>query len=114
MTSASIREKAERLEPIIHERFPGDWTPPADNLIPDDVRVAPDLELRMVIHPQPEEMKEIVEVDLPICLGISGKRQILSSLLSCDALLQSAFVRFAAQTGEAQPPPWSTPLRPPG
>ena len=54
--------------------------------------VAANLQLSMGVHPQGEEMQEIVEVDFPVGLGVGGQRQILPSLLSGNAGFESFLV----------------------
>ena len=54
----------------------------------------------LFVDPQPEEVEQVVEVDLPVRLGVGGQRQVLARLLArgIESLLHALLdgeVRFA-------------------
>jgi hypothetical protein len=67
---------------VVKERFPDDWHPFRDDFLPDDDRVRANFLLCMCIHSQMEEMEQIVEINLPVRLGIRREWKILARLLA--------------------------------
>ena len=53
--------------------------------------------LRVIVHPQLQEVQEVVEIDFPVRLGVRGERQILPRLLARDARGEPRFVRVPRQ-----------------
>ncbi len=58
------------MKAVVLEGFPGNRAPAAENLLANDGGIAADLPLGVGIHSQGQEMQQIVEVDLPVGLGI--------------------------------------------
>ena len=77
--------QVHRVLSVVKERFPDDWHPFRDDVLPDDERVGANFLLGMCIHSQMEEVEQIVEINLPVCLGIRRKREILPRLLTRHA-----------------------------
>lgn len=81
-----------RFEAVINERLPDERKERPDDLLGDRRGVVADLELGVGVHPQGEEVEEIVEIDLPVGLGVGRERKILTSLLTGDARLEPLLV----------------------
>ena len=70
---------------VVPEGFPDDWHPFRDDFLPDEDRVRANFLLGMCIHAQMEEVEQIVQINLPVRLGIRRERQILARLLARHA-----------------------------
>jgi len=70
----------EGLHAVIEKGFPAERKELAYDLLADRLGIAANLQLGMRIHPQGKEVEEIVEVDLPVGLGVGRQRQILPRL----------------------------------
>src|SRR5271154_2808643 len=62
--------KGNRLKPVLFEGFVGCWYPPAHD-VQDDIRIGPNLILSVRIGTKPQKVHKIVEVNLPVPLGVS-------------------------------------------
>jgi len=70
---------------VVKEGFPDDWHPFRDDFLPDDYRVRANFPLCMFIHSQMKKVEKIVEINLPVRLGIRREREILPRLLARNA-----------------------------
>ena len=61
-------------------------------------------ELGVIVHPQAQEVQQVVQVDLPVRLGVGGKRQILAGLFAGDAGFQPLLIDLVGRAS-------GTPLR---
>src|SRR4029453_3987848 len=69
--------KLHGVPSVVLEGFPDDWHPFRDNFLPDKNRVRANFLLGMGIHAQLEEVEQIVQINLPVRLGIRREWQIL-------------------------------------
>src|SRR5271157_1292719 len=67
---------------IVEKRLPNQRNPLRNDLLANYCCVATNLLLSVLVHSQIQEMKQIVQINLPICFSVRRQRQILSSLFS--------------------------------
>src|SRR5262245_34059435 len=77
--------KLHGVPSVVKKGFPDDWHPFRDDFLPDKNRVRANFPLGMRIHAQMEEVEQIVQINLPVRLGICRERQILARLLARHA-----------------------------
>src|SRR5690606_36274291 len=58
----------------------------------DGVSVRTDLVLRVPVQTQPQEVEEVVEVALPVHLGVQRKRQVYARQLPGDVVVEQRLV----------------------
>ena len=76
------------MEAIVEKRLPGNGAPSSNDLGPDERGVGTDFDLRVLIHPQFQEMQQIVQVHFPISFGVGGKWKIFPGLFPGDASIK--------------------------
>ncbi len=76
---------------MLLEGLEGQWADRTDHG-GHDVAVRADLVLGVPVQPQAEEVEEVVEVDLPVHLGVEAERQVDACQLARDAVLEQGLV----------------------
>src|SRR5206468_2425678 len=59
-----------------------------------------DFELSVRVHPQHEEMEEVVKINLPICLSVRREREVFAGLFTRDAPLETLLIDLSANPQE--------------
>ena len=77
---------------IVEKRLPRERKEWLHDLLADRCGVVPNLLLGVGIHPQGQEVQEVVQVHLPVGFGVGGEGQVLASLLSRHARLETLLV----------------------
>jgi len=88
------------LDAVVDERLPDEREERPNDLLADRRGVLADLELGVGIHPQREKVEEIVEIDLPVGLGVGRKGKILAGLFAGDARLEPLLVNAPGEALE--------------
>ncbi len=87
--------EAHRVDAIIDERFPDDREQRADDLPADRLGVLADLPLGRLVHPQVQEVQQVVQIDFPVGFRVGRQRQVLASLFPGNALFDTLLVDVA-------------------
>jgi hypothetical protein len=80
------------LHAVVQEGFPHQREEGLHDLLAERERVASNLFLGMAVHAEGEEVEQVVQVDLPVGLGVRRERKILAGLLAGDARLKPLLV----------------------
>jgi hypothetical protein len=59
-----------RLHAVVEKRLPDEREERLHDVVADRLGIAADLDLGVRVHPQGEEVEQVVEVDLPVGLGV--------------------------------------------
>ncbi len=86
-----------RVHPVVDERFPGHRHPLGDDFLTNRAGKLPDFPLCMQIHPQGEEVQQIVQVRLPVGLGVGRKREVLAGLLAGHTCFEPFVIDLAGE-----------------
>ena len=85
---------------VVVEGFPDVRHPLGDDRLANQRGIGANLRLRMRIHSERQKAEQVVQVHLPVGLGIGGERQVLPRLLARDALVDPGLVGGRGQCVE--------------
>ena len=80
---------------IIEERLPNGRNPLGDDLVADCLGVLANLLLRVLVHPERQEVQQVPEVDFPVGFGVGGEGKILARLFAGNSTFDPIVVDIA-------------------
>ena len=88
--------KMNGVSSVVKEGFPDNRHPFRDDFFSDDCRIRTNFPLSMFIHPKVEEVEKIVEINLPVRLGVRREREIFPRLLARNSSRYARLIDYAA------------------